>query len=90
MNSLAYTKNNHFCALKPISMIIMAINNIFGVFIGHYLHQSQDYFNNFHLHESDIALSLVRTCSLIQSATANIICSNGMGTRNNTCIPFPL
>ena len=51
-------------------MIIMAINNIFRVFIGHYLHQSQDYFDNFYLHDSDIALSLVRTCLLIQSATA--------------------
>ena len=71
-------------------MIIMAIKNIFRVFIGHYFHQSQDYFDNFYLHDSDIALSLVRTCSLIQSATANINSSNEIRTRNNACISFPL
>ena len=59
-------------------MIIMTLKNIFRVFIGHYFHQSQDFFDNFYLQHSDIALSLVRTSSLIQSATANINSSNEM------------
>ena len=84
-NILLSTIKDHYCKqnpkiLKPINMIIMAINNIFRAFIRHYqiLHQSQDYFDNFYLHDSDIALSLLTTCSLIQNATANIICSDGM------------
>ena len=42
---------------KPVNMIIMVIHNIFRVLKGHYLHTSYDYFNDFCLHDNDIALS---------------------------------
>ena len=55
-------------------MLIMVINNILRVFKGHHHTHRRLIFNDFYLDDSDIALSLVSFCSLIQSATDNIYC----------------